>query len=217
MLPRRDEEVYVQEWNSGTTTGRGVGRRRIFPSRPPTLWALLFQQLRGVARVEGVQHPIARGPPGLLAHTKQVAPFYSQKLQNGHPHSFLKIRSVILKQTMDFQNHLNKQKAWKTSSMFPLENNSLELTYGQVPPGPMTPCCIMSSLTPVGIFTGTPEEGPAGPSPTTWFNHFSPVAFHFMPIPRIAHKYPWPQEGPFSNCWVSFQHYFFFLYKKKRH
>lgn len=159
-------------------------------------------------------------PPCPYKASSSLVIFYSQKLQNGHPHSFLKIRSVILKQTMDFQNHLNKQKAWKTSSMFPLENNSLELTYGQVPPGPMTPCCIMSSLTPVGIFTGTPEEGPAGPSPTTWFNHFSPVAFHFMPIPRIAHKYPWPQEGPFSNCWVSFQHlwdYLFFLYKKKRH
>lgn len=35
MLPRRDEEVYVQEWNSGTTIGRGVGREEYFPQDAP--------------------------------------------------------------------------------------------------------------------------------------------------------------------------------------
>lgn len=186
MLPRRDEEVYVQEWNSGTTTGRGVGRRRIFPSRPPTLWALLFQQLRGVARVEGVQHPIARGPPGLLAHTKQVAPFYSQKLQNGHPHSFLKIRSVILKQTMDFQNHLNKQKAWKTSSMFPLENNSLELTYGQVPPRPHDSLLHYVQPDSCGHFHWNPWGGPCRAKPHHMVQPLQPssIPLHANPTNR---------------------------------
>lgn len=80
MLPRRD----VQEWNSRTTiVGGGADCKRLtgeenFHGVPKSCEPFSLDSWGGV-RVGGVQHPITSSP---------LVIFYSQKLQNGHPHRF---------------------------------------------------------------------------------------------------------------------------------
>lgn len=102
----------------------GAQRRSVSPSGPKKLWALLSWQQRGWPKVKESSTPFPADPYGLLAYTSFLV-FYSQRSQNGRPHSFSKLKCYIKN-----DNKQISRITWlngRSERSVPLGNNSPEL------------------------------------------------------------------------------------------